>query len=456
MTLIRPRLNDYHSLPFTQAEVDFAIPFLDEDIPLYVDPFLLWKITSQQDNALHTSLVNSFNQLGYLYTSGKEDEAKKILIQLTECDEVGLGSSKTRQGKKIGENLAGDILTLYKNIPQINRQGFQHFEEIQLLVDNISKDRVSDIACCLIKSFLIDFTLDQCDKHNIPVQKVNVPVYDYKKTKVKNEDTFLPVNPENSKPILLVPKRWLRFSPWINYDDYFGDYYIKDIEKAYDGKLKRVELLNFNRNNYDLVEKYINKKQSVSDDCTNDPLFSQIPVLSSNRKLKTVLELPTGKSDNADIKYEDNMVQLLSSMLYPHLDFAKEQSRTESGSQIRDIIFYNNRSYDFLTDVYDNYQSKQLVIELKNVREVEREHINQLNRYLNDQFGKFGILFTRNKPSRAIYQNTIDLWAGQRRCILILDDEDLKLMSSVYDSKQRHPIEIIKKKYIEFTRSCPA
>jgi len=28
------------------------------------------------------------------------------------------------------------------------------------------------------------------------------------------------------------------------------------------------------------------------------------------------------------------------------------------------------------------YGSRQLVIELKNVREVEREHINQLNRYL--------------------------------------------------------------------------
>ena len=64
MAIIRPRLNDYHNLPFLQEEVDFAIPFLDEDLPLYVDPFLLWKIHSQQDNALHTSVVNSFNQLG--------------------------------------------------------------------------------------------------------------------------------------------------------------------------------------------------------------------------------------------------------------------------------------------------------------------------------------------------------------------------------------------------------
>lgn len=65
MALIRPRLNDFHNLPFTQDEVDFAIPFLDEDIPLYVDPFLLWKSPSLQDNSLHTAIVNSFNHIGH-------------------------------------------------------------------------------------------------------------------------------------------------------------------------------------------------------------------------------------------------------------------------------------------------------------------------------------------------------------------------------------------------------
>ena len=38
---IRPRLNDVFNLPFTQEEADFAIPFLDEDLPLFLDPFLL-------------------------------------------------------------------------------------------------------------------------------------------------------------------------------------------------------------------------------------------------------------------------------------------------------------------------------------------------------------------------------------------------------------------------------
>jgi len=30
MAIIRPRLNDFHDLPFRQEEVDFAIPFSDK------------------------------------------------------------------------------------------------------------------------------------------------------------------------------------------------------------------------------------------------------------------------------------------------------------------------------------------------------------------------------------------------------------------------------------------
>lgn len=455
-SLVRPRLNDYHSLPFTQDEVDFAIPFLDEDVPLYVDPFLLWKSPSMQDNSLHTALTNSFNHLGHLFLKGKEKEATEHLILSSECQEVGLGNSKNKVGKQIGNKLATDILNLYKNIPQITKSGFTHFEEIQLFVDNISKDRISDISCNFIKSFLIDFTIEQCEKYNIPIEKVIVKnVYDYKKNSFADEEVFLPTNPKNKNPILLVPKRWLRFLPWINYEDYFGGY----ISKLVSDQTKfpnRVALLNYNRQNYDVVQTYIKLKEKQATDCKNDPLFKPLPILSTNRKLKDIIALPSGNQNGNDKTYEDTICQMLATLFYPQLDFAEPQSRTDSGVLIRDLIFYNNRSYDFLKDIYDLYNCRQIVVELKNVKELEREHINQLNRYLSDQFGSFGILFTRNKPPKSIYRNTIDLWSGHRKCILILTDEDLKLMCKMFEGKQRLPIDVLKMKYIDFTRDLPS
>ncbi|MDT3778198.1 hypothetical protein PJI16_11590 [Nitrospira sp. MA-1] len=453
--IVRPRLNDFHNLPFAQAEADFAVPFLDEDIPLYLDPFLLWKSPSQQDNSLHSSIINSFNYLGTLFFKD-ENAAISILIKISECDEVGLGDSKTKHGKKIGDKMARQILSTFKDVPQINRQGFTHLEELQLLIENFSKDRVSDISCNFLKSFLIDYTIQQCEKYNIPTKLVNIQYFDCKSLKFVNESLNLPVNPNSKESILLVPKRWLRFVPWLNYEDYFQEY-ISISDKILDGKeIPRIQILEYNRKNYDQIQAYVERKRLQQKDCKNDPLFSQIPVLSSKRKLTEILKLPTGKVDKADQEYERILCPLLASMLYPELDFAQPQSRTVEGVLIRDLIFYNNVSHQLLKEIYEKYESKQIVIEIKNTNEVTSTHINQLNRYLNDEFGSFGIVFTRNKPPKNVFKNTIALWAGQRRCILILDDEDLKLMCQVYENKQRNPIDVINKKYVEFMRACPS
>ncbi len=457
MALIRPRLNDYHGLAFTQEEVDFAIPFLDEDIPLYVDPFLLWKSPSQQDNSLHTALVSSFNHFGHLFRTGRCQQAVDTLVRISECPEVGLGVARDKRGHRIGEKTAAQVLSLFEKIPRVQSGGFDHIEEVQLYVDQISRDRVSDFTCSLIKSFLIDFTVDQCQRWAVPTQPVEIQdLFDYRDKTLKSEEVAVPVNPQNGAPVVLVPKRWLRYVPWINYEDYFAGSYLKALELPGKIKADRVAVLNFNRQNYDLVQTYIQYKERTRDDCKNDPLFKPIPVTSAKRKFAQVKKLPTGKTDKADRLYEDYVCQLTASLLYPHLDFASEQSRTDSGVLIRDLIFYNNRSFDFLDEVWADYDCRQIVMELKNVANVEPLHINQLNRYLTDQFGRFAVLITRNPLPRPVYRNTVDLWAGQRKCIIALTDADLSLMVTVFESRQRYPVEVIKRAYVEFMRACPS
>lgn len=55
-----------------------------------------------------------------------------------------------------------------------------------------------------------------------------------------------------------------------------------------------------------------------------------------------------------------------------------------------------------------------------------------------------------------MYKNTVDLWSSQRKCMIAVTDPDVQLMVDVYESKQRTPIEVLKKKYVEFRRSCPS
>lgn len=458
MTIIRPRITDFHEIYKPQSELDFAIQFFDEDIPLYIDPFLLWKSPSQQDQALHTTIINSFNYLNFLLKKGKKNEAIVNLINLSECSEVGLGVSKSRKGLKIGENQAAEILSLFENINEYSQFGFTHFEVIQLYIQGISKDRISDIACNFIKSFLIDYTIQQCEEYKIPVEGVILDHLYNSKTQTfdSNIKLRLPVNPKTHEPIIFTPKRWLRFSPWINFEDYFKSACPRDEIFNPNEPEEKVKILTYNRDNYGVVENYIQAKEKEIADCHNDPLFTQIPVISAKRKLNEIIKLCTGKEDGSDWKYEDLCSELLASIFYPHLDFAQTQSRTESGRHIRDLIFYNNRDIDFLDEIFSEYNNRQLIIEMKNVKAIDRDHINQLNRYLQNNLGNFGIFLTRNPLSRTMFQNTIDLWSSQRKCIIAITDEDLKLMVQVYESQQRTPIEVLKRKYIEFRRACPS
>ncbi|MBV9824190.1 MAG: hypothetical protein JO001_00695 [Alphaproteobacteria bacterium] len=63
-----------------QEDADFAIPFFDEDIPLYVDPFLMWRSPSMQDNSLHEMLMAAFNHVGKLAQGGGRDAAIDMLV----------------------------------------------------------------------------------------------------------------------------------------------------------------------------------------------------------------------------------------------------------------------------------------------------------------------------------------------------------------------------------------
>jgi hypothetical protein len=96
------------------------------------------------------------------------------------------------------------------------------------------------------------------------------------------------------------------------------------------------------------------------------------------------------------------------------------------------------------------------VFELKNVETIERENINQLHRYLGPAFGRFGVFVTRHSLPKAMFKNTIDLWAGKRVCLITLTDSDIETMVQLYETRQRDPIDVLKKSYVDFQRACPA
>src|SRR5436309_692765 len=92
------------------------------------------------------------------------------------------------------------------------------------------RPRLTDYHGILMPQAELDFAIHQCHSLGIPTQPLQVQnVYNYRKNSFETQDNvFLPTNPLDGKPLIFVPKRWLRFVPWLNYEDYFAKYCPQD------------------------------------------------------------------------------------------------------------------------------------------------------------------------------------------------------------------------------------
>ncbi len=400
--IVNPRLSDVFGLVIRQDEVDFVVPHLREDLPLYLDPFLLWKSEDQQYQQLHADLLGFVEEVRRHAVGGRVSRAAVLLSEVNEPVELGLGyAAGSKQGSALGPGSIDGIIRTFKQVPQLQTAGLDHLEILALLVSGIAEDRISDLTASVIKRWLAEFTYRRCQQWNIPTTRYRLTGWDPVALDWRPFDAQLPYNPADASPVLLAPLNLLRRLPWINYGDYYRTAYAPLVLPP--GRASRVvskqDVLAYNRAHFETVRGYVADREAAADVCAPDPLFTPLRLATIATKVKEIRALPTGRVDGADKKYEDLTFDVLSSALYPELDIAGQQERTISGAHIRDVIFHNDGKTPFLTDLRELYGARQLVFELKNVAELDTEHVNQLYRYLDDEdMGGLGILVARYPP----------------------------------------------------------
>lgn len=456
--IVNPRLSDVFGLVIRQDEVDFVVPHLREDLPLYLDPFLLWKSEDPQYQQLHADLLGFVEEVRRHAVDGQTARAAVLLSQISEPVELGLGyAAGTKRGSALGPRSIEGIIRTFQQVPQLQTTGLDHLEILALLVPGIAEDRISDLTASIIKRWLAEFTYRRCQQWGIPTTRHRLVGWEPTALDWRPFDAHLPYNPADASPVLLAPLDLLRRLPWINYGDYYRNAYTPLVLPP--GRTGRIiakqDVLAYNRAHFDTVRGYVAEREAAADVCGPDPLFTPLRLATVAKKVKEIKALPTGRVDGADKKFEDLAFEILSSALYPELDLAGQQERTISGAHIRDVIFHNDGKTPFLKDLRELYGARQLVFELKNVAELDTEHVNQLHRYLDDEdMGRVGILVARHPPKSSVRRNIVDLHSSKRRAVLCLDDSDLDLVVALLNSGRR-PIEALRKKYVEFTRMLP-
>lgn len=456
--IVNPRLSDVFGLVIRQDEVDFVVPHLREDLPLYLDPFLLWKSDNMEYGRLHAELLGFVDEVRGHAVDGRATRARMLLAEVSEPVELGLGyAAGTKRGSALGPGTIDGIVRTFQQVPQLQVAGLDHLEMLALLVPGIAEDRISDVTASVLKRWLAEFTERRCEDWGIPTAPRRLVGWDATALDWRPFDARLPHNPYDGSPVLLAPLNLLRRLPWINYGDYYRTTYApRVLPPGRAGKaVAKQDVLAYNRAHFDMVRGYVAEREAAADACGPDPLFTPLKLATVKKKVAEIRALPSGRDNGADKKFEELVFDVLSSALYPELDFAGQQERTISGAHIRDVIFHNDGKTPFLTDLRDLYGARQIVFELKNVAALDTEHVNQLHRYLDDEdMGGFGVIVARNPPKRSVQRNIVDLHSSKRRAVLCLDDSDLDLMVSLMDSG-RPPIEALRKKYVNFTRQLP-
>jgi hypothetical protein len=466
-------LTQAFGLNFTQSEVDFVIPRFDQDLPLCIDPFLLYKSRDEILRGLHSQLLSIFNDSIRLFREGKRTEMDK-LIDFPEANEIGFGySEKGVHGSGLGDYLNRLLADTLAASESLQSRGLRHIEELQLVSIGVAADRISDVAANVLKMFLIQYTQKQADLWGIPIQAA-LPVnhyFDFDNYEWKDGYFDLPRNTINGMPIFLVPRRMVRLLPWINLEDYAATDYRLFLRSAggrgwskFSGTRQakytvpdKTEISNKTRANISILDQYVSRKEKEAPQAL--PVYVDREDLGLPTKplaeefIGRLGSLPVGIAHAKD--YQRLIYEILNYLFEPELTDGEMEVRTFEGTERRDIIYTNESDASFWQYVRLNYGGPLVMFEVKNVKDLEIEHINQTATYLGARLGMLGFIITRQTPPENITRKTYSVFSDTpsipRKIIIILSDEDLSTMLRSRDSGQSPtPTQCIQRKYREF------
>lgn len=216
---------------------DWFNPRLDRDTHLCIDPFQVFKSKDPFFSECRQKFMKFFRcafaiaaEIGEV--PSKEDKEsgnlpskyKRLIydtLRFPEVEEVCLGFSKrTTGGAGMGKDFAMKLSDALINFSQKSSLPPKHFEQIEIFTPGIGKDKISDATGNLIKKELVNYTIEVCKKLSIndvylKWNTVRNFDFDFEYNEWDDQGFYLPLNPFNNKPILLVPKAFLREIPSI-------------------------------------------------------------------------------------------------------------------------------------------------------------------------------------------------------------------------------------------------
>jgi hypothetical protein len=206
---------------------------LINDLPLFIDPFLLFSSKDEKYIELHDNILKYLTFLKTKSEQGNISPAqRKSWYRFSEVKQNWLGYSVTGNGgsglgQKFALAMSKNMHNVYSDLNNETLTNSTHIEKVCLFELGVGSDNISDFTCNLIKSFLLEYSQDFAnkflDKSQTKVINVNKVYFDYKSERWAQKRFNLPFH--NNDFVILTPIDLLsKDDNWINIHDLRGKF----------------------------------------------------------------------------------------------------------------------------------------------------------------------------------------------------------------------------------------
>jgi hypothetical protein len=452
----------------SQAELDFVDIPLETDIWLCVDPFAISQRVDPLSQACHTTLLTFFQRLVDSIRSGNNNEARRLLAHLGEPNETHLGLSRKRpQGAGIGSFQSGQIHQALRNSSAVKTGFLSSLEECELMIEGIGRDKMSDLTTNVIRRHLVRYTQEQCSLHGVPVTNVAVaPSFNPSTLQWESSYANLPV--WRGKPIVLVPKAFVRTEPAYDHAEYYRHFvlnflraeelragsslvhalkngtrvvYKKDLEKKF--PCTKEFLFEFSRQHPAVLRTYRDHLRRMEKEGLSGVVADPDEALIATALIDTLRSVPAGGATAAD--YHRLMIGAVELVFFPQLLAPKKEREIHAGRKRIDILMENGARDGIFQRLHSvrGIPCSFVPIECKNYsREIANPELDQISGRFSPIRGKVGIICCRTFEDRSLFvERCRDTFQDDRGLILPLDDERVIHLLTLISTGQRRLID---------------
>jgi hypothetical protein len=324
---------------------------LINDLPLFVDPFLLFNSDDPTYRSLHDDVIKYLKFLREEAQSGSlADELVLDWFTFKEIKQNWLGFCKNSNGgrglgREFAEALHKNLHNVFKNFGSEKLTKGTHLEKLCLIKDGVGRDNISDFATNLIKNYVCEYTQRFAQEHLHPSQykKCAVPKAKFNYSTKTWSSLVYDLPYVNKDFVLLTPKNLLtKDDSWINRDELLARF--TDVVDAVPNQRLRAQLNRYLVDRLDFDSKKSEREEVYSEAIEKFPEIIEYYILLKEEAGNQAGKVSRDRVEKA-LQLFVMQVKQFAALLYNESEFYETPTDTLRAARKRAL---------FMKDVIEN------------------------------------------------------------------------------------------------------